>query len=94
MAKGERDTINGYLHISGRRTGNTTRQIDTAIRNLFDGYKIIVHDHSRYRDMDEFLFHAILKRLEYEHKIKSKDMLIIDKIHLTLELTPKYYGKT
>lgn len=76
--------------IGGRRVGNTTRQIDSAIQHLFRGEKILARNHHEYgqnRQANNLLFDKILKRLSYEHNLTIENKGIkIDRLKLTIEL--------
>jgi hypothetical protein len=64
---------------AGRKVGNTTRQIDLAINQLFAGKKTKVLDHSKNgRDGNENkkLMSKIVKRLKNEHGIREIDYKI------------------
>jgi hypothetical protein len=77
------DSISSYI----RRAGNTTRQIDYAIQELFKGKIVIVHDHyqaGEHRPMNEYLFRRILSRLQFEHQ--DKDKIVFDKQDLIIYL--------
>ena len=80
--------------VSGRRMGNTTRQIDYAIQALFNGKRVGVYSHDKGgRYSDRFLFYAILKRLENEHNLKyliSNGFISIDRSNYVLELDKNF----
>jgi len=87
-----KSTLDGLFFYSKRRSGNSTKQIDLAIKLLYDGYKVKVEDHfgnGSHENANKNLFRRILKRLSLEHNL---DMLIsgnkieIDDLNLTLEL--------
>ena len=66
-------TIEGMLDkiTYKRRDGNTTRLVDNAIQILFNGDICVVLDHhemGRNRTANKYLFDAILRRLEIEHR--------------------------
>jgi len=77
---------------SGRRVGNTTRQIDYAIQLLFTGHTVVVKDHwykGERRDPNEYLFYRILDRLALEHSLRhmvEHKEIKIDKNKLILKL--------
>ena len=87
-------TTNRAYIIKGRRVGNTTRQIDYAIQALFNGKRVGVYSHDKGgRHSDKFLFYAILKRLENEHKLKylmSNGFISIDRSNYVLELDKNF----
>ena len=71
-----------------RRAGNTTRQIDYAIQQLFEGNVVICFDHyqtGEHRPMNEYLLRRILGRLSFEHNMDSGGV-VVDKQNLTLYL--------
>lgn len=64
---------------AGRNVGNTTRQVDIAIDQLFKGNKVKVLDHrqeGKDKDANKVLMSRIIKRLKNEHKIKESDYKI------------------
>ncbi len=69
----EIDTLSFMVkHTTGRRRGNSTRQVDYAIQKLFEGYEVIVYDHHESGDngnVNRELKRRIIKRLEAEHKL-------------------------
>lgn len=70
-----------------RRSGNSTRQTNFAIEELFKGKKILVKDHYGTRESDEHLLKMILTRLEFESKIQAKNIKVEDDgIDLTIQL--------
>ena len=60
--------------IPGRRTGNTTRIIDSCVQDFFIKGKCIVKDHYGTRESSVRVFGLVLKRLESEHNIKKEDL--------------------
>lgn len=77
-----------YKNQYTRRAGNTTRQIDYAIQELFKGNIVICLDHyqvGEHRPMNEYLMRRILSRLEFEHGMGSKGA-VVDKQNLTIYL--------
>lgn len=80
MEKSEREVFNLYgcaEVLPGRRVGNSTRQVDIAIQELFKGKVVVCHDHARIvnangRDVkqnlaDDHLWRMVLNRLRFEH---------------------------
>lgn len=72
-----------HIEYFKRRCGNTTRQVDEWIQCLFNGEKVIIHDHAQ-RDDNHASKHAeriFLRRLEIEHNLKPgrNSMLQYDK---------------
>ena len=61
-----------------RRDGNSTRQINFTIENLFKGYTVLVKDHFKHDKfvLNDFLLKRIQKRLYKEHNIDYKDCII------------------
>ena len=59
----------GNIFKYGRRTGNTTRQIDAAIQYLFDGWAVRCEDHSHghVSNANTALMIRILRRIRAEH---------------------------
>jgi len=72
--------------------GNSTRQINQAVNNLFKGYIVVVKDHymaGTYRLANRLLFSRILDRVSKENNLDGliADKLIrIDKEILEIEL--------
>lgn len=77
----------------GRRRGNTIRQIDFAIQELFKGSEVLVEDHSGKEHETKRLVGLILERLSSEHDIRA---LFVDwkAIPLVMQLFPKYTNQT
>lgn len=77
------------LQYGPRRSGNTTRQIDFAVQQLFAGAIIEVRDHWEFGDhkkANENLFDRILKRLAMEHGLLVDREVRINKNKLEIEL--------
>ncbi len=53
-----------------RRCGNTTRQVDFAVQELFDDKAVLVRDHSQSPVASKRLCIAIVHRIEKEHYFK------------------------
>lgn len=91
-----KSTFDGVEIKSGRRVGNSTRQINAAIEFLFDVdlYTVIVRDHYKNGSdtkANKYLLERIVQRLEVEHKINIQKLirdkkLIIDKVKSTITL--------
>jgi len=65
---------------NGRKVGNSTRQIDQYIQDLFDGLPVIVKDHARggnIKKNNEVLFGRLMSRLAREHNL---DRLMDDRL--------------
>lgn len=60
---------NGVRISMKRRSGNTTRIINNAIQQLFDGKKVAVKNYPDSKKIEdaEFLCEKIMKRLRLEH---------------------------
>lgn len=76
---------------TGRMTGNTTRQVDFAIQQLFNGKIVVVKDHfeGAKKRNHEMLFDRIVNRLKFEHRLDlmlKSNLIRIDKKYLELEL--------
>lgn len=72
----------------GKATGNTTRQIDFAIDNLYKGNAVKVEDHSELTSANKLLFDKIIKRLYFEHNLsylEKTNKIKINKNKLTIE---------
>ena len=78
--------------VSGRKVGNTTRQIDMAIQAIFSGQLVKVLDHyenGESTSSNNRLFDLIIRRLEREHGLKNLtkyNKIRIDKLKLEIEL--------
>lgn len=76
---------------SGRITGNSIRQVDFAIDQLYQGKIIKVEDHienGRNRAANRYLYNRIIKRLELEHNLMflfATDKIRLDKNNLEIE---------
>jgi hypothetical protein len=71
-----------HLIVSGRAQGNTTRQTDLAIQLLFQGKRVLLHDHHEYGNNERAnknLFQKVRERLICEHHI-PRDKVKVDKI--------------
>lgn len=55
-----------------RRCGNTTRQVDEWVQQLFNGEKVVVYDHAHRKGnhANEHATRVFLRRLEFEHNLK------------------------
>jgi len=90
--KENKNTIDGVELNYQRMEGNSTRQIDAAINHLFKGYKVEIKDHwenGTHRKANENLFHRVLKRLQFEHRLDTlikEKKIKIDKAKFTIEL--------
>lgn len=63
----------------GRRVGNTTRQVDFAINQLFHHVSVLVKDHHNSKVTNQMLMNKILHRLDTEHKVSlENDNLEVD----------------
>ncbi len=62
-------TLNEVKLSPKRRDGNTTRIINNAIEQLFNGKKVVVKDYPENYSLErsELLFKRILKRIKSEH---------------------------
>lgn len=81
---------------SGRAQGNTTRQVDPAIQLLFQGKRVLLHDHwdsGNHEGANKNLFGKVRDRLIMEHRVSEKDVKI-DKIGIywAIEFKEKEIG--
>lgn len=57
-----------------RRCGNTTRQVDEWIQQLFNGGEVVVQDHAHknggHAHQNEYAKRILLNRLNFEHNLK------------------------
>jgi len=70
-----------------RRCGNSTRQIDAYVQELFTKGNIVVWDHHNTPHATKFLFDNVVRRLSIEHPhLFSNKNIIIDanKFEITL----------
>jgi DNA-binding FrmR family transcriptional regulator len=75
-----------------RRCGNTTRQIDAFIQDLFQTGTVTVQDHAHQENgrgvptnrANEQLVDTMLRRLRYEHKLNVYDDLEFDRKTMTI----------
>ena len=85
-----RNTANGYLHVGGRMNGNSTRQIDSAIQDIFGGYVVIIKESSgSKKEQNILLFEKIVKRLQAEHNLDNmirRKKIRVSRADLTIEL--------
>jgi len=93
-----KNTIEGVELNTERRSGNSTRQINSAIDNLFKGFIVEVKDHwenGNHRKANEMLFRRILDRLHFEHQLDlliKQNLIKINKKELTLEVKITHYA--
>lgn len=76
--KEEVNSLDGVNIMLGRRVGNTTRIADNVIQLLFQGGKVLVHDHAyknRLVNTNCYLFDIIKNRLKFEHNIDKYNFL-------------------
>jgi len=59
--------IEKEAEILERRTGRTTRQVDQAIQDIFEGHIFTAKDHHPHPDSNKRLFHLVVSRLSREH---------------------------
>lgn len=65
----------------GRMVGNTTRLVDSFIQELFEKGSTPVYDHYKGGiQNDERTLFYFLRRLEIEHNITKKDVIIVSRI--------------
>lgn len=69
----------------GRRSGNTTRQVDLAVQHLFRDDIIVCHDHAGTETANDLFYGRVIRRLIQEHSIPVK-YIISDKRYLTIYL--------
>jgi hypothetical protein len=70
----EKDTLYEELIKSGRRVGNSTRQLNQAIEDLFEGFTLVVKDHYKAgecRTANLLLTNNIIARLKIEHDVNN-----------------------
>jgi hypothetical protein len=56
-----------YYDLGPRRSGRTTRIVDQAIQELFKNGYVFCRDHYPSKQMTEYVFKKVLKRLDFEH---------------------------
>jgi hypothetical protein len=69
-----------------RRSGQTTREIDAAIQELFTKGKIVVGDHHGTREADRHQFMGILGRMAHEH---PNEELIVDRNRFSIKMAQR-----
>ena len=78
-----------------RRCGNTTRQVDEWIQQLFNGEPVVVSDHAHKKGnyANQHAEQILLRRLEFEHNLKPgrNSMLQYDKETGAYSLMPSQY---
>jgi len=75
------------LHDYGpRRSGRTTRLIDSSIQELFSRGYVICRDHYPTKKMAKYVFERVLKRVYAEHESITRD-LKIDRNNFILALS-------
>lgn len=62
--------------LAGRCVGNTQRQVDFAINELFKGNSVLVVDHCRFGKANEMLFDKIVRRLNMECRIENNQIQV------------------
>ena len=67
-------TLDDTVEIRNERNcGNTTRQVNYAVDKLFDGYSVLIKDHTdngNHKLGNEGLLESIINRLNFEHGYK------------------------
>ena len=76
-----------------RRCGNTTRQVDEWVQDLFNGKEVKVTDHAHKQGnaANHCAMDKLLKRLDFEHGLvigKSSPLQFVDSAKTTLQLLP------
>lgn len=74
--------------INQRRCGNTTRQVDQAIQTLFTTGEVLWKDHAhRIGNMaQEHGWKILLRRLEFEHNLRSMFKMAVDPVEYKIKL--------
>ena len=84
-----------YIEHFKRRCGNTTRQVDEWVQQLFHGRSVIVSDHAHIKGnyANECAERILLRRLEIEHNLKpgEKSVLKYNKRTRAYSLMPSKY---
>ena len=70
-----------------RRSGNTTRQVDAAVQELFDSGSVTWQDHAVKSTSAQWRgWKILLRRLESEHGVSGENLITnTDKWHLKLK---------
>lgn len=74
-----KDTLYKNLIKEGKSVGNTTRQVNQAIEDLFEGFTLNVKDHcdnGENKEANYELVNNILFRLLTEHKMSNKNISV------------------
>jgi hypothetical protein len=69
--------------IYARRSGNTTRLIDSFVQDFFIKGKCKTHDHYCTTESNRRVFELVLLRLKNEHEIREEDVKL-DRTRLTI----------
>ena len=64
------------LYKNGNRVGNTTRLIDMFVQDFFTKGECVIYDHHNTRQSRERVFNLVLQRLNREHHITEKDVIL------------------
>ncbi len=68
-----------------RRSGQTTRQIDACVQELFNTGRTEIHDHHGTALASRFQFDSFIRRLSAEHNF-ILDHLNVDKHRMIVEI--------
>ena len=60
----------------GRAVGNSTRQIDNAVQELFNTGETLLHDHGATKDSLIRTYKLMLLRLDNEHRVRKHHLQI------------------
>lgn len=82
-----------HIDNSKRRYGNTTRQVDEWVQELFDGKEVKVHDHAHIEgnNANHDAMNMLLRRMDNEHGLKVGRMsrlVFVDYNKTTLKILP------
>lgn len=69
-------SVNTFVLEPGRRTGRTTRLVDSFINELFTQGQVKVYDHHPLNHSSLMVLKMVLKRLKSEHGIDESDLII------------------
>lgn len=59
-------------NLGSRRSGRSTRLMDSFVQQLFNEGEVKIYDHHPLRNSDRHLFNRVLKRLYKEHGLNEK----------------------
>lgn len=77
---------------NARRCGNSTRQIDEWVQELFNNGKVTIEDHSLKNQGDLNSLYNLKRRLHFEHDLVVGDQLLWNSQKKELRFNPKKFN--